>query len=255
MYVLYLDDSGSVKNQKEDYFVLGGVCVPETSVRWLSYEVEKLATKIDPQNSAAVEFHAAEIFSGRSFPWHQYKRKEDRIAIIKHVLHTLDGAFPTVVAFASAVHKASYPNEDPVIKAFEDVTSRFDMYMHRMAADAEEYQRGMIVIDKSSYETSLQNLTVHFRQEGNRWGSYLKKICEVPLFVDSRVCRLMQLADHIAYAVFRYYNADDMGYFNCIGNRFDENDGVIHGLSHLQRYNPHCMCPACLTRRQNNANP
>jgi len=29
MYILYLDDSGSVANPAEDYFMLGGVCVPE----------------------------------------------------------------------------------------------------------------------------------------------------------------------------------------------------------------------------------
>lgn len=252
MYLLYLDDSGSVKNLTEDYFVLGGICLPEKSIRWLSYEIEKLAQQYDAQDPTSVEFHAAEIFGGRTHPWDQYRNKKDRITIIQSVLHTLDAAFPSIVAFACAVHKASFPNNDPVLMAFEDITSRFDMYIHRMDTDLKDDQRGMIVIDKSSYETSLQNLTMSFRHEGNRWGSYLKKICEVPMFVDSKVCRLMQLADHIAYAVFRYYNAEDMSYFNCIANRFDQKDGIIHGLSHLQRSNPMCMCPACLTRRQGN---
>ena len=69
MYLLYLDDSGSVSNPSEKYFVLGGVCVPEASVRWLGYELEKLAEDIDPVNPRSVEFHAAEIFSGRRGVW------------------------------------------------------------------------------------------------------------------------------------------------------------------------------------------
>ncbi len=34
MHLLYLDDSGSVNNLNEDYLVLGGVAVPENSVRF-----------------------------------------------------------------------------------------------------------------------------------------------------------------------------------------------------------------------------
>lgn len=48
MYLLYLDDSGSSGNQNEDYFVLGGVAVPENSLRWLSYELEKIRSSNRP---------------------------------------------------------------------------------------------------------------------------------------------------------------------------------------------------------------
>ncbi len=66
MYILYLDDSGSVGNQNEEYFVLGGVAVPEQSIRWLSHELEALAERLEPTNARQVEFHASEIFSGRT---------------------------------------------------------------------------------------------------------------------------------------------------------------------------------------------
>jgi hypothetical protein len=76
MYLLYLDDSGSVANQNEDYFVLGGVCVPETSIYWLSSRLEEIAAGIDPENPRHVEFHASEIFGGHRTPWNNYRRKE-----------------------------------------------------------------------------------------------------------------------------------------------------------------------------------
>jgi len=250
MYILYLDDSGSIPNPNEDYFVLGGICVPETSIRWLSHELEKLAEKIAPNNPRSVEFHASEIYAGRNPPWSQYSRVE-RIKIIKSVLHTLDNAYSHIVAFACAIHKESFPGRDPVLMAFEDLTSRFDMFIYRMAAETETHERGITVIDKSSYETNLQNIAMRFREDGNRWGSYLKNICEVPLFVDSRASRIIQLADHIAYAVFRRYNAKDTNYFDCIQGRFDQEDGIIHGLVHKQNHIPYCTCPACITRRQN----
>lgn len=248
MHLLYLDDSGSVPNRDEKYFVLGGICVPEMSLRWLSHKLDELAGKIDPDAPGQVEFHAAEIYSGREAPWNHFKKKMDRVDIIKRVLLTLEDAFPEIVIFACAIHKDSYPGQDPVIMAFEDISSRFDMHLHNSSTDKTR-QHGLIVIDKSSYEFSLQNLTRRFRAEGNRWGSYLRGICEVPLFVDSRSSRIIQLADHIAYAVFRRYNADDLTYFNCIESRFYQDNGVMHGLAHLQKYNDNCTCPACLTRR------
>lgn len=254
MYLLYLDDSGSINNSNEEYFVLGGVCVPETSVRWLNYEIEKLAIEIKPDNPRLIEFHASEIFSGRDGVWGEMKDKAARIGTIKKVLKVLDKAYSEIVAFACAVHKKSYPNQDPVNMAFEDLSSRFDMYVQRMSnsQNSDNFpHKGIIVLDKSSYENSLQSLATSFRLEGNKWGSYLKNICEVPMFVDSRATRIIQLADHIAYAVFRRYNADDLNYFNCIEGRFDRDltNGTIHGLAHKQTFNRTCTCPACLTRR------
>jgi hypothetical protein len=250
MYLLYLDDAGSAGNKNEDYFVLGGLAVPENSLRWITFEIEKYAqiisrqTSIDPKQ---IEFHASEIFSGKSTPWDFYKKKEQRIDIIKNVLSILSKANSTVVSFACAVHKASYPADDPVITAFEDLSSRFDYFLQRISP-GDNGQRGIMILDKTSYEAGLQSLTSSIRASGNRWGNQLRSIVEIPLFVDSRACRVVQLADHIAYSVFRRYNANDLTYFNTIDSKFDVNDGIIHGLAHKQIVNRNCTCPACLTR-------
>ena len=62
---------------------------------------------------------------------------------------------------------------------------------------------------------------------------------------------MIQLADHVAYAVFRRYQAGDAQYFDRIGSKFDAEDGVVHGLAHKELGNAGCMCPACLSRRIN----
>lgn len=247
MHILYLDDSGSYQNPHEDYFVLGGISVPEASIRWLAHEIEKIAIEIDSNYPEAVEFHAAEIFRGAERPWKELS-KENRVKLIQRVLLTLNNANPGIVVFACAVHKASFPTEDPVVKAYEDITSRFDLYLQRSSIETDT-QRGLVVLDKSSYETGLQKLATQIRRSGNKWGSYTKSICEVPFFVDSRASRIIQLADHIAYSVFRRYQAGDLKYFNCIEGRFDRKDGVMSGLVHRQTYNYNCTCPACITRR------
>jgi len=248
MHLLYLNDSGSTVNPDEEYFVLGGISVPETSVRWLSYELEKVASFYAPQASDTLEFHAAEIFSGRQSPWNKMRHKSERSAVIQKVLHTLDVAKPDVVAFACAVHKASYPREDIVHHAYEEIASRFNRYLQHINEKTKSYQRGIIILDKSSYEVGLQNPAAQIRRNGNRWGNYMSAIVEVPMFVDFRASRGIQLADQIAYSVFRRYNANDPSYFKLIEKRFDTYNGVICGLAHKIASYRTCDCPACATR-------
>jgi hypothetical protein len=248
MYLLYLDESGSIGNQDESYFVLGGVCIPERSIKWLTDQIDNLASEIEPENPSTIEFHASEVFGGRNAPWNNYRRREERIEVIKKVLCLLANAGNDTVVFASAIHKDSFRGSNLMRMAFEDLCTRFDMYLNRIYHQTNVSHKGMIIFDKSSYRSELEELALEFRQQGTQWMD-LRNIREVPFFVDSKASRLIQLADHIAYAVFRRYNANDITYFNCIENRFDENEGIIHGLSHKQTYNPTCTCPSCITRQ------
>jgi Protein of unknown function (DUF3800) len=248
MHLLYLDDAGSVGNSKEEYVVLGGISLFEPQVNWVTQQLDKLAESVDANNPQGVEFHASEIFSRRSAPWDKMTADESR-GIIKAVLKVAANSYETARTFACAVHKKSYPGSDPMELAFEDLCSRFDLYLTRVQA-AGDRQRGLLILDESAYETSLQKLALNFRRLGTRWGSSIRHLAEAPLFIDSRVSRAVQLADHVAYAVFRRYNAGDTNYFDIIASKFDMADGVIHGLTHKQNVDLNCMCPACMSRRK-----
>lgn len=246
MHLLYLDDSGSAGNVDEDYFVLGGVSIFEAQALWLTQQLDQLAQTVSPSDPESVEFHASVIFSGKQEPWKSMSQT-DRRGVIKAVLTILRDAYDSAQVFACAVHKDSFPGEDPVELAFEDLCSRFDMYLSNMGGSGDR-QRGLLILDESSYETSLQKLATDFRRIGTRWGS-IRNLAEVPLFVSSRASRIVQLADHVAYAVFRRYNARDTQYFDTIAPKFHSVGGVLHGLSHKQKVEPQCMCPACMSRR------
>lgn len=250
MHLLYLDDAGSAANKDESYLILGGVSVFEAQADWFAQELDKLAESISPANPRELELHASEIFSCRSSPWKGMTREKAK-GVIKSVLRILPESYETARAFACAVHKDSYPEKDPMKLAFEDLCSRFDKYLTRLR-DAGDRQRGLLILDNSSHETSLQRLANEFRAYGTRWG-IIRNLADTPFFVDSRASRLVQLADHVAYAVFRRYNASDTQYFDIIAAKFDSANGVLHGLSHKQNNNPSCMCPACMSRRSHQA--
>lgn len=247
MKLLYLDDSGSVTDTKQQYVVLGGVCVAETGVRWLSYELEKIAQEMDPVSPSNVELHASDIFSGKVIPWSNIDKKQDRVDIIKRVLHVLDGAFDSTSIFAVAIHKASCYRTDPMLVAYERISQLFNNHLEM---DCNNKENGIIILDNTSYETGLLNLAQEIRKTGNRIGNQNRSIVEIPLFVDSKVSRIIQLADHIAYAVFRRYEASDLNYYNVIENRFILKDGIVHSLYHRPSPNQNCTCPACITRKK-----
>lgn len=257
MYLLYRDDSGSPGNKSESHLILGGVAVFERRTYFLSRELDELAERWAPGFGASVELHAREIFSGKIKPWSDMDRDKRRQSI-KDVVNVLAADRYRSTAFAVAVHKDSYPGRDPMEVAFEEVCRRFDLWLtvSNSVERPDDPHRGTIVLDRTTYETTLQNLARDFRSLGTRWG-VIRNLAEVPFFVDSKACRIVQLADHIAYSTFRAYEYSDYSYLNPILSKFhqDQNSGKLHGLVHLQNQNPRCMCHACLSRRVAEAKP
>jgi hypothetical protein len=104
-------------------------------------------------------------------------------------------------------------------------------------------------MDKSKHERPLQVLANNFRLNGATWGHF-RYLAEVPVFVDSRASRLVQLADLVAWATRRRYEHADGRFFDPLIPRFDADGGVIHGLYHARgALIERCFCPACLSRQ------
>jgi hypothetical protein len=105
------------------------------------------------------------------------------------------------------------------------------MYLKRLHRRNDPH-RGIIVFDKSTYESTIQGLATDFRTIGYTWG-VLRNLAEVPLFLDSKASRLIQLADLIAYAAFRNYEKSDNRFFSIIKKRLDAEGGITHGMYEL----------------------
>jgi len=69
------------------------------------------------------------------------------------------------------------------------------------------------------------------------------------MFTDSKLTRMLQWADFVAYAVFRRYEHSDSALLDRIIGKFAQSGGVLHGLVHLLANYQECYCPACVTRR------
>lgn len=251
MFILYIDGSGSVKNRDERHFVLAGLAVFERQIYHLISDLDEVVDNFNLGDASQIELHGSPMYTGKSLPWRSEKDRESRNVMITDALGVLSRASRTVRAFGIAVEKRALTAADPVEYAFEEICNRFNLYLARhyrsRGGRDEDKQRGLIVMDQSQYEQPLQALAREFRVNGTRWGN-LRNIAEVPLFVDSKASRLIQLADLIAFAVWRKYEYQDGRFFDPIISRFDEDGGVIHGLMHFRAKGADCYCPACMSR-------
>ncbi|MBL0911866.1 MAG: DUF3800 domain-containing protein [Bacteroidia bacterium] len=226
MYLLYLDESGAVNDPNQKYFVLAGIALFERQGFWIASEMDKIAARFHPADPNAVELHGNPMYGGRKM-WRQFP-KETRHEAIKDCLKIIASSHPSNRIFACVIDKERIFPDDPVKYAFEQIASRFDYFLIRLHKHNDP-QRGVIIFDKSTYETTIQNLATDFRTIGHTWG-VLRNLAEVPLFLDSRASRLIQMADLVAYSLFRAYTQNDTRFSSIIADRIDKDGNVIHGL-------------------------
>lgn len=225
MYLLYTDESGTPGGPDQEHFILAGVTVFERKAHFLSLELDKIAVRFNATEPKKVELHGAPMFAGRN-AWRRIE-KQERLDGIKDALRLIDGKQCRIIA--SVVRKGAIAPRDPVHSTFQQLITRFDHFLSRQHFHFSNTQRGMVIFDKSSKEAPIQNLAREFKVDGHEWGS-LRNMAEVPVFVDSAATRLIQLADLVAYALFRKYEKNDTQFFDIIAQKFDYFGGVQHGL-------------------------
>ena len=229
MHLLYCDESGTVSDPVQQHFVLAGISLFERQNFWIASELDKIAARFNPADSNSVELHGNPMFQGKGF-WRQFPT-EPRIQALKDSLSVLAASHKSNRIFACVIRKALASPRDPVELAFEQLASRFDQYLMRLHKTGDS-QRGLIIFDKSTYESTIQNLATDFRTVGHTWG-VLRNLAEVPLFLDSKASRLIQLADLVAYSLFKKQEKGDDRFASIIEARLDQEGGIVHGLYQL----------------------
>jgi hypothetical protein len=248
MHILYIDDSGSVDNPDEKHFVLGGISIFERGLFHQIKAADDCVAAFRLGDPHIIELHGSAMYQGRDGVWRSVRDRTARERMIIQALATLSG-HASVRLFAVIVDKASISPRDPVAFAFEEICNRFNLFLTRMNDRRNDDQRGLIVMDESRHEKPLQMLARRFRVDGARWGHF-RNLAEVPLFVDSRSSRLIQLADLVAWSTFRKYEIKDGRFFDPLIRMFDADGGVVHGLCHHRNLTEDCYCAGCYSRHQ-----
>ena len=250
MYLLYLDESGS---PTRDHLVVGGIAIHELEVDRLADGVDQLMSAWLPPELHSAELHASPLRSGRQ-QWRRVPRVA-RESVIDGIADLL--ARPDLVSeqppvlFGVALDVDSMPNIDSTDAVYSQFFARCEGFILR-EANAGRRHRCLAISDETRIARQIQDLVSQMRRGEHHESNLppLRSFAEVPLFIDSRLSRLVQLADFVAHWVYRSYVHNDASVLDRLLPAFDqEADGPIHGLVHLIDDYSTCSCAACLSRR------
>lgn len=247
MYLLYLDESGDANGwQEQQNFVLAGVAIFESEISHLDKELERVRAKYFSGISYPIAFHATEIRRGKGhFKQFPPDTREEILEDVYEVIHNT--RFPACIVFATALNITSAQNPLQVRRdTLEDISQRFNTFLMRQHK-ANMPSKGLLIIDQNR-ESEYRQLVAEFRQAGTRYG-YLGNIVDIPYFAGCRDTPMLQLADFVSNAVFRYYEKQDPKYLDIIYEKIDRQfkDGPHVGLKHITK-NANCSCKACAER-------
>lgn len=209
MYLTYLDESGSPGDLNTPFFVLAGVSVFERQTHWLEQALDAIAEPFEQRAGIYLELHASPMFSGKD-GWGQFSAPE-RAQAAADVVRVLTDTRPRLNVFAAVVEQSQMLRTADILPyCYEVLAAKFDDYLARRYHRGDA-QRGLFVLDqkRATEEKDVQALHRTFKQIGHANGR-LRNFAEVPMFVDSKSTRLIQLADCIAYWIFRYYARLDL---------------------------------------------
>jgi len=74
VHLLYVDDSGSVSNASERYFVLAGVAVFERRLFRLITLLDEIVRGFNVGDPHEIELHGSPMYTGSKEPWHSVGR-------------------------------------------------------------------------------------------------------------------------------------------------------------------------------------
>ena len=227
MYMLYVDDSGSPTSPTDKHSVLAGFVTREDQNYWIQQNIDKLVNQYTGMTD--VEIHGSPLRTGHG-EWRHFP-KDKRESLFIEVLNYIAANYPRQFILFGAVIRNQGNNvaED----LFTQITSRFDKFLKRKFVKHQEPARGIAIFDKTRMEQQFQIWSQVYQKIGNKWGETLANFAEVPLFLDSRMSRSIQIADIIAYSIFRKFEHNDETYFSIIKNCFDKDGNNEYGLLYI----------------------
>ena len=127
---------------------------------------------------------------------------------------------------------------------FQQVASRFDRYLEiTEKAETTEENRGLLIHDNNQTVAKKHTAMMKtFHKTGTLWTDDTR-IVETPLFVDSELTSMVQIADMCCYALRRYLENGEKELFEKVYKRADRVRDKVVGVRHFSPDD--CPCEIC----------
>ncbi len=182
---------------------------------------------------------------------------KERLSFIEEVADMI-GSLNFIRLFGEAIDKIHFdPNKSRMSvdeQGFEQLVSRFEHYLKIRSNTLQRNNNcennhgkndvyGILIHDNNeTVAKKLTHLMKQFHKYGTLWTS-IEKIIETPLFVNSELTSLVQIADLCSYSIRRYLENGETNLFNRIKSRIDRKDHKIVGVRHFTT--SACKCELC----------
>lgn len=203
--------------------------------------------------------------SGNAKQYRQTKKNYRHTDAYLHLTHAERVEFLRAVAdtvaswrharlFAECVDKIHHIGTRPPLsideQAFEQLVSRFELYLENTRnRSSDDRNHGLLIHDNNATTAHKHTLLMQrFHRRGTFW-TRVANIIETPLFVDSSLTSMVQVADLCCYALRRYVENSESDLFERVFRIADRNSrGVVVGVRHFT--NMQCACRICAAHRQ-----
>lgn len=129
-------------------------------------------------------------------------------------------------------------------QAFEQVVSRFERFLNNASSTHTSKLHGLLIHDNNqTVALKHTNLMRHFHQHGTLW-TRVNHIIETPLFVNSSLTSMVQIADLCSYTFRRYVENKEKDLFSRIFSRVDRSSVYSVGARHYTQQP--CSCDICI---------
>lgn len=154
--------------------------------------------------------------------------------------------------FAECINKIHFdPSRTPNTideQAFEQVVSRFEQYLQVIGVNIPQKNFGLLIHDNNETVAKKHTLLMKKFHEGGTLWTNLKNIIETPLFVNSELTGMVQVADLCAYALRRYLENGESELFDLVFQRADRKGAMVVGVRHFTDNS--CTCKICIAHRK-----
>lgn len=174
--------------------------------------------------------------------------RDERICLIQEIADKI-GSWQFARIFAEGVDKTHFSSTAKYTideMALEQIVSRFEQYMSIKDAMPISIYGALIHDNNLTVAKHHTLLMQQFHRKGTLWTS-IDHIIETPLFVNSELTSMVQLADLCSYVIRRYFELGETDLFDRIKIRFDKHKGKLVGVRHFT--NETCTCAVCVERK------
>jgi hypothetical protein len=175
---------------------------------------------------------------------------EERRRLLREIAACV-GGWGFARLFAECINKIHFTPTNiartPDEEALEQVVSRFEHYLRLITDPAGSRIHGLLIHDNNETVAKKHTgLMLKFHESGTLWTDVVH-IIETPLFVNSELTGMVQVADLCSYALRRYCENGESELFDLLYQRADHKpNGKVVGVRHFSPQG--CQCKICASR-------